>query len=154
DLIGIHHDVFSSERALIEAGGVARALAGLEGKGLIYEGGLDPPKGRTPEGWEPRPQTLVRAAGFGDGGDRPLRKSDGSWTYFAPDIAYHYDKWRRGAQILIDVWGADHSGYVRRMKAAVEALSGGAAVLDVKICQLVRLFRDGQPVRMSKRGGT
>jgi arginyl-tRNA synthetase len=154
DLLGIHHDVFSSERAMIESGGVGRALAVLEEKGLIYEGVLEPPKGKTPDDWEPRPQTLFRATGFGDDVDRPLRKSDGNWTYFAPDMAYHYDKWRRGAEILIDIWGADHSGYVRRMKAAVEALTGGAAELDVKICQLVRLFREGQPVKMSKRGGT
>jgi arginyl-tRNA synthetase len=154
ELLGVHQDVFSSERAMVESGGVERALAVLEEKGLLYTGILEPPKGKTPEDWEARPQTLFKASQFGDDVDRPLKKSDGSWTYFAPDIAYHYDKWRRGSQILIDVWGADHSGYVKRMKAAVAAITDGKAELDVKICQLVRLFREGQPVKMSKRGGT
>jgi arginyl-tRNA synthetase len=154
DLLGVHQEVFSSERAMVQSGGVERAVAVLEEKGLIYTGVLEPPKGKTPEEWEPRPQTLFRSSSFGDDVDRPLRKSDGSWTYFAPDIAYHYDKFRRGSEILIDVWGADHSGYVKRMKAAVAAITGGKAELDVKICQLVRLFREGQPVKMSKRGGT
>ncbi|MGH7187274.1 MAG: DALR anticodon-binding domain-containing protein, partial [Pseudomonadota bacterium] len=154
DLLGVHQEVFSSERAMVESGGVERALAVLEDKGLIYTGVLEPPKGRMPEDWEPRPQTLFKASRFGDDVDRPLRKSDGGWTYFAPDIAYHYDKWRRGSEVLIDVWGADHSGYVKRMKAAVAAISDGMAELDVKVCQLVRLFREGQPVKMSKRGGT
>ena len=154
DLLGVHQDVFRSERALVQSGGVERALAVLEEKGLIYTGVLEPPKGKTPEDWEQRPQTLFKASQFGDDVDRPLKKSDGSWTYFAPDIAYHYDKWRRGSEVLIDIWGADHSGYVKRMKAAVTAITDGRAELDVKICQLVRLFRDGQPVKMSKRGGT
>ncbi len=154
DLLGVHHDVFSSERVMVESGGVERAVAVLEQKDLVYTGVLEPPKGKTPEDWEPRPQTLFRSARFGDDVDRPLRKSDGSWTYFAPDIAYHYDKWRRGSNILIDVWGADHSGYVKRMKAAVTAITDGKADLDVKVCQLVRLFREGQLVKMSKRGGT
>lgn len=154
DLLGVHQEVFSSERAMVESGGVERALAVLEEKGFLYTGVLDPPKGKAPEEWEPRPQTLFRASQFGDDVDRPLRKSDGSWTYFAPDIAYHYDKWRRGSEVLIDIWGADHSGYVKRMKAAVTAITDGKAELDVKVCQLVRLFREGQPVKMSKRGGT
>jgi arginyl-tRNA synthetase len=154
EVLGVHQDVFSSERAMVESGGVERALAVLEEKGLLYTGVLEPPKGKTPEDWEARPQTLFKASQFGDDVDRPLKKSDGSWTYFAPDIAYHYDKWRRGSEILIDVWGADHSGYVKRMKAAVTAITDGKAELDVKICQLVRLFREGQPVKMSKRGGT
>jgi arginyl-tRNA synthetase len=154
EVLGVHQDVFSSERAMVESGGVERALAVLEEKGLLYTGVLEPPKGKTPEDWEARPQTLFKASQFGDDVDRPLKKSDGSWTYFAPDIAYHYDKWRRGSEILIDVWGADHSGYVKRMKAAVAAITDGKAELDVKICQLVRLFREGQPVKMSKRGGT
>jgi len=154
DALGIHHDVFSSERALVESGGVDRAVAALEAEGLVYTGVLEPPKGKVPEEWEPRPQMLFRATRFGDDVDRPLRKSDGSWTYFAPDIAYHFDKYRRGATMLIDVWGADHGGYVKRMKAAVAAMTRGEADLDVKICQLVRLFREGQPVKMSKRGGT
>jgi arginyl-tRNA synthetase len=154
DLLGVHQEVFSSEREMVRSGGVERAMAVLEEKGLLYTGVLEPPKGKTPDDWEPRPQVLFRSSSFGDDVDRPLRKSDGSWTYFAPDIAYHYDKFRRGSEILIDVWGADHSGYVKRMKAAVAAITGGKAELDVKICQLVRLFREGQPVRMSKRGGT
>jgi arginyl-tRNA synthetase len=154
DLLGVHQEVFSSERAMVQSGGVERAMAVLEEKGLLYTGVLEPPKGKTPDDWEPRPQTLFRSSSFGDDVDRPLRKSDGSWTYFAPDIAYHYDKYRRGAEILIDVWGADHSGYVKRMKAAVAAITDGKAELDVKICQLVRLFREGLPVKMSKRGGT
>ena len=123
-------------------------------RGLIYEGVLEPPKGKLPDDWEPRPQTLFRATQFGDEVDRPLRKSDGSWTYFAADIAYHHDKVRRGFRNLIDVWGADHGGYVKRMQAAVKALSEGGAVLDVKLTQLVHLFDNGEPVRMSKRAGT
>jgi arginyl-tRNA synthetase len=154
DLLGVHQEVFSSERGMVRSGGVERAMAVLEEKGLLYTGVLEPPKGKTPDDWEPRPQVLFRSSSFGDDVDRPLRKSDGSWTYFAPDIAYHYDKFRRGSEILIDVWGADHSGYVKRMKAAVAAITDGKAELDVKICQLVRLFREGQPVKMSKRGGT
>ncbi len=115
---------------------------------------LEPPKGKLPDDWEPRPQTLFRATQFGDEVDRPLKKSDGSWTYFAADIAYHHDKFRRGFTNLIDVWGADHGGYVKRMQAAVKALTEGEATLDVKLCQLVNLFDKGEPVRMSKRAGT
>jgi arginyl-tRNA synthetase len=152
--LGIEQEVFSSERALIEAGGVDRALKTLQDRGLIYVGTLEPPKGKTPEDWEPRPQTLFRATEFGDDVDRPLKKSDGSWTYFASDIAYHYDKFRRGTPEMIDVWGADHAGYIKRMRAAVTAVTGGEGSLDVKVCQLVRLLRDGQPVKMSKRAGT
>ena len=152
--LGIEQEVFSSERALIEAGGVERALKTLQDRGLIYVGTLEPPKGKTPEDWEPRPQTLFRATEFGDDVDRPLKKSDGSWTYFAGDIAYHYDKFRRGTPQMIDIWGADHAGYCKRMIAAVTAVTGGAGSLDIKICQLVRLLRDGQPVKMSKRAGT
>jgi arginyl-tRNA synthetase len=107
-----------------------------------------------PDDWEPRPQTLFRSTDFGDDVDRPLRKSDGSWTYFASDIAYHYDKFLRGCPEMIDVWGADHGGHVKRMKAAVKAITGGKGSLDVKLCQLVTLLRDGQPVKMSKRAGT
>ncbi len=151
--LGVHQEVFSPERALVAAGRVEEALALLEEKGLIYTGVLEPPKGMKPEDWEPRPQTLFRATQFGDDVDRPLKKSDGSWTYFAPDIAYHLDKIERGATALIDVWGADHGGYVKRMKAAVKALSGGEVELDVKLCQLVRLMRGGEPVKMSKRAG-
>jgi arginyl-tRNA synthetase len=154
DSLGIHQDVFSSERRLVESGGVERAVEALASRGLIYVGVLEPPKGKTPDDWEPRPQTLFRASQFGDDVDRPLKKSDGSWTYFAADIAYHYDKFRRGFPLMIDIWGADHGGYVKRMQAAVAAITEGKGTLDVKICQLVKLLREGQPVKMSKRAGT
>ncbi len=153
--LGVRHDVFISERALIEAGGVERALAALAARGLIYEGILEPPKGKTPEDWEPRRQTLFRSTDFGDDIDRPVRKSDGSNTYFANDIANHADKMRRGFNAMIDVWGADHGGYVKRMQAAVRALAGdGDARLDLVLCQIVRVMKNGEPVRMSKRAGT
>ena len=152
--LGINQDVFSSERALVEAGAVDAAFQALDDQGLIYVGTLEPPKGKTPEDWEPRPQTLFRASQFGDDVDRPLKKSDGSWTYFANDIAYHYDKYRRGTPMLIDVLGADHGGYVKRMQAAVTAISQGKAELDAKICQIVKLLDGGLPVKMSKRAGT
>ena len=152
--LGVRHDLFVSERELVEAGAVSDCLAELEQRGLIYTGVLEPPKGKLPEDWEPREQTLFRATRFGDDTDRPLRKSDGSWTYFAGDIAYHRDKFRRGFANLIDVWGADHGGYVRRLQAAVRAVTDGAATLDVKLCQLVHMFDKGVPVRMSKRAGT
>jgi arginyl-tRNA synthetase len=126
----------------------------LQQRGLIYTGVLEPPKGKLPDDWEPRAQTLFRATRFGDDVDRPLKKSDGSWTYLAPDIAYHRDKFRRGFANLIDVWGADHAGYVKRLQAAVRAVTDGAATLDVKLCQLVHMFDKGVPVRMSKRAGT
>ncbi len=153
--LSIVHDVFFSERSLSagNAGKVEAAIDELRGKGLIYEGRLAPPKGQLPDDWEDREQTLFRATEFGDDVDRPLRKSDGSYTYFASDIAYHYDKFRRGFLSMIDVWGADHGGYVKRMKAAVKALTDGKANLDVQLCQLVRLFRAGEPVKMSKRSG-
>ena len=152
--LGVRHDVFTSERAIVAAGAIERALAELDAPGLIYVGTLEPPKGKLPEDWEPRPQTLFRATQFGDDVDRPLKKSDGGWTYFAADIAYHFDKYRRGFAEMIDVWGADHGGYVKRMQAAVTALTGGKGALDVKLCQLVNLFDHGEPVRMSKRAGT
>jgi arginyl-tRNA synthetase len=153
--LGVGFAAFVSERDLVTSGAVDAALAALTERGLIYEGVLDPPKGKPPpEDWEPRPQTLFRATEFGDEVDRPLKKSDGSWTYFAADIAYHHDKVHRGFKNLIDVWGADHGGYVKRMQAAVKALSAGEAALDVKLCQLVHLFDKGEPVRMSKRAGT
>ncbi|MCF4125564.1 arginine--tRNA ligase [Methylobacterium sp. SyP6R] len=154
--IGIHHDVFFSERTLQaggEGGAVAALIADLRAKGLVYEGRLPPPKGQLPEDWEDREQTLFRATAFGDDIDRPLLKSDGSFTYFASDIAYHRSKVERGAVELIDVLGADHGGYVKRMQAAVKAVSDGKAALDVKLCQLVRLLRGGEPVKMSKRAG-
>jgi arginyl-tRNA synthetase len=153
--LGIHHDVFFSERSLTEEGAdlIAAAIAYLRDKGVIYEGRLPPPKGQPPEDWEDREQTLFRATRFGDDIDRPLMKSDGSYTYFAADIAYHLDKFRRGFSSMIDVWGADHGGYVKRMKAAAAAITGGKGALDIKICQLVRLLRAGEPVKMSKRAG-
>jgi len=152
--LGVRHDRFVSERDLVEKGAVDECLAELEQRGLIYTGVLEPPKGKLPEDWEPREQTLFRATRFGDDTDRPLKKSDGSWTYFAGDIAYHRDKFRRGFANLIDVWGADHGGYVKRLQAAVRAVTDGAAILDVKLCQLVHMFDKGVPVRMSKRAGT
>lgn len=153
--LGIEHAVFTSERKLHEEGRVDHALAVLEAKGLIYTGVLEPPKGKLPDDWEPRPQLLFRATQFGDDVDRPLKKSDGTWTYFAADIAYHLDKFERGYHDMIDVWGADHGGYVKRMQAAVKAISGNqAARLDVKLCQLVNLLENGQPVKMSKRAGS
>jgi len=154
-LLNIRHEVFFSERSLVSGpiDRVAEAIAWLKDKGLIYEGKLPPPKGQLPDDWEDREQTLFRSTAFGDDIDRPLRKSDGSYTYFASDIAYHFDKFQRGFLAMIDVWGADHGGYVRRMQAAVNALTGGAGDLDIKIIQLVRLFRGGEPVKMSKRSG-
>ena len=151
-LLGIGHDVFFSEASLGDA--VGAALADLDAKGLIYEGVLEAPKGEAADDWEPRPQTLFRATKFGDDSDRALKKSDGSWTYFAGDVAYHYDKLRRGFTALVDMFGADHGGYVKRMTAAVAALSGGTVALDVKLVQMVRLFRAGELVKMSKRSGS
>ncbi|PKQ09610.1 MAG: arginine--tRNA ligase [Alphaproteobacteria bacterium HGW-Alphaproteobacteria-12] len=152
-VLGIVHETFFSELSLHKSGAVEATLKTLEDKGLIYIGTLDPPKGMEPGDWEARPQTLFRSTRFGDDTDRALKKSDGSWTYFAPDIAYHLDKYRRGYHTLIDVWGADHSGYIKRMKAAIAGVTDGKAAFDVKVCQMVRLFRDGEPVRMSKRSG-
>src|SRR3984885_3742096 len=154
-LLGVDQDVFSSERAMIESGAVDASIEWLQQRELIYEGVLDPPKGKTPDDWEPRPQTLFRATQFGDDVDRPLRKSDGSNTYFANDIAYHADKVKRGYDVLIDVLGADHGGYVKRMSAAVKALSGNKDTsFEAVLCQMVRVVRGGEPVRMSKRAGT
>ncbi len=152
--VGISFDRFSSERALIAAGAVDGTLRTLEQGGLVYTGILEPPKGKLPDDWEARPQLLFRATQFGDEVDRPLKKSDGSWTYFASDIAYHLDKFRRGFAHMIDVWGADHGGYVKRVQAAVAALTGGKGRLDVKLVQLVALLKDGEPYKMSKRAGT
>lgn len=151
--VGIHHQVFTSERAVVATGAVEAALARLQEQELVYVGVLEPPKGQRLEDWEERPQTLFRASQFGDDVDRPLVKSDGSWTYFATDIAYHFDKHSRGGDTLIDVWGADHGGYVKRVAAAMQALTGRKDSLDVKLCQLVRVLRDGELVRMSKRSG-
>lgn len=151
--LGVRMDSFFSERALYGSGRIEGALAALEAKGLLYVGELPPPKGKPAEDWEPRPQTLFRSTDFGDDVDRPLKKSDGGWTYFAPDIAYHFDKIERGFDELINVFGADHGGYVKRLKAATAALSDGRVPLDVKLVQLVRLTRHGEPVKMSKRAG-
>jgi arginyl-tRNA synthetase len=152
--LNVHFDVFFSERSLIENGDqVASTIAALRESGEVYEGRLPPPKGGAVEDWEDREQTLFRSTDFGDDVDRPLKKSDGSYTYFASDIAYHKSKIDRGFCNLIDVWGADHGGYIKRMQAAVKAVSGGEASLDVKVVQLVRLLRAGEPVKMSKRAG-
>ena len=152
--LGVEMDVFYSEKSLYGTGRIEAALEDLKNKGLIYEGVLEPPKGKKPEDWEPREQTLFKSTEHGDDVDRPVMKSDGGWTYFAPDIAYHYDKVQRGFELLIDVFGADHGGYVKRMKAAVSALSGGTVPLDIKLTQLVKLFKNGEPFKMSKRAGT
>ncbi|MGZ5872552.1 MAG: arginine--tRNA ligase [Bradyrhizobium sp.] len=153
--LNIKHDVFFSERSLIDNGNnrVAQTIAFLRAKGDIYEGRLPPPKGGTIEDYEDREQTLFRATAFGDDVDRPLIKSDGSYTYFASDIAYHKNKFERGYHNLVDVWGADHGGYVKRVEAAIRAVTAGRATLDVKIVQLVKLLRNGEPVKMSKRSG-
>jgi arginyl-tRNA synthetase len=157
--LNVRHDVFFSERSLIASSGtgnssfVARTISSLAEESLVFEGRLPPPKGAPIEDWEDREQLLFRATAFGDDVDRPLKKSDGTYTYFASDIAYHRSKWERGFANMIDVWGADHGGYVKRMQAAVNAVTGGKAELDVKIVQLVKLLRAGEPVKMSKRAG-
>ncbi|QXT38971.1 arginine--tRNA ligase [Gymnodinialimonas ceratoperidinii] len=153
-MLGVEMDVFYSEKSLYGTGRIEAAIDDLRGKGLIYEGYLEPPKGKKPDDWEPREQTLFKSTEHGDDVDRPVMKSDGSWTYFAPDIAYHFDKVSRGFDELIDVFGADHGGYVKRMKAAVSALSGGTVPLDVKLTQLVKLRRGDEELKMSKRAGT
>jgi arginyl-tRNA synthetase len=152
--LGVRMDLFFSEKSLYGTGRIEESLEALQSRGLIYEGVLEPPKGKLPEDWEPREQTLFKSTEHGDDVDRPVKKSDGSWTYFAPDIAYHYDKVSRGFDALIDVFGADHGGYVKRMKAAVSALADGKVPLDIKLTQLVKLFKDGEPFKMSKRAGT
>ena len=154
EALGVAQEVFTSERGLVESGAVDAALRLLDERGLLYTGVLEPPKGKKPDDWEPVPQTLFRAAGFGDDVDRPVQKSDGTWTYFATDIAYHLDKFRRGCPTLINVWGADHGGYVKRVQAVTRALTEGQGALDVKLTQMVNLLKDGQPVKMSKRAGT
>jgi len=152
--LGIHMDMFSSENELVKAGKVDEAISALTEAGLVYRGVLEPPKGQLPDDWEPREQLLFKATQFGDDVDRPLQKSDGSWTYFASDVAYHKDKYTRTSGKLINVWGADHGGYVKRMKSATHAISGQEDVLDIKLCQLVSLLDNGKPVKMSKRAGT
>ena len=155
DALGVSFDVFTSERALVARGEADRVVERMTAAGLVYEGVLEPPKGKMPDDWEPREQTLFRATQFGDDVDRALRKSDGSNTYFANDIANHADKMARGAELMIDVWGADHGGYVSRMKSAVKALAGdGGQRLEIVLCQIVHVLRGGVPVRMSKRAGT
>lgn len=152
--LGVEMDHFFSEKSLYGTGKIEAAIDSLRDKDLIYRGVLEPPKGKKPEDWEPREQTLFKSTEHGDDVDRPIQKSDGGWTYFAPDIAYHYDKVERGYDLLIDIFGADHGGYVKRMKAAVSALSGGTVPLDIKLIQLVKLFKNGEPFKMSKRAGT
>ena len=153
-LLGVKMDVFTSEREITASGRVEEAIETLRGMGLIYEGTLEPPKGKLPEDWEEREQTLFRSTAHGDDVDRPVKKSDGAWTYFAPDIAYHWDKVKRGYDQLIDILGADHGGYVKRLKAVVSALSNGRVPLEVKLIQLVKLYKNGEPFKMSKRAGT
>lgn len=153
-LLNVEMDVFFSEKSLYGTGLIETAIDRLKSEGLIYRGVLEPPKGKKPEDWEPREQTLFKSTEHGDDVDRPIMKSDGAWTYFAPDIAYHYDKVSRGFDQLIDVFGADHGGYVKRMKAAVSALSNASVPLDIKLCQLVKLYKNGEPFKMSKRAGT
>ena len=153
EALGVRHDLFVSERSLIESGRVDEALRVLEERRLLYVGTLPPPKGKPDDDWEPREQLLFRATAFGDDTDRPLKRSTGEWTYFAADIAYHLDKIRRGSDQLVDVLGADHGGYVKRMQAAVKALSDGQASMEARICQLVNLLDGGKPLRMSKRAG-
>ena len=152
--LDVQMDVYSSEKALYGTGQIEAAIQTLRDMGLIYEGTLEPPKDKLPEDWEAREQTLFRSTAHGDDVDRPVMKSDGSWTHFAPDIAYHYNKVQRGFDQLIDIFGADHGGYVKRMKAAVSALSGGRVSLDIKLIQLVKLWKNGEPFKMSKRAGT
>ncbi len=154
EALDIRMDRFSSERALVDRGAVATAIERLTNEGHVYRGILEPPKGKEPEDWEPREQLLFRASEFGDDTDRPLKKSDGSWTYFASDVAYHMDKLDRTGGPLINIFGVDHGGYVKRMNAAVEALSGRNGMLDIRLCQLVNLMDNGKPVKMSKRAGT
>ena len=152
--LGISMDRFSSEQALVDSGAVQIAIERLQDAGHLYHGMLQPPKGKEPEDWEPREQLLFRATAFGDDTDRPLQKSDGSWTYFATDVAYHLNKLERTKGKLINIFGADHGGYVKRMKAATAALSDQNDMLDIKLCQLVHLLDNGQPVKMSKRAGS
>lgn len=152
--LGVEMDVFFSEKSLYGTGLIEDAIEDLKSRDLVYWGTLPPPKGKTPDDWKPREQWLFRSTAYGDDEDRPVQKSDGSWAYFAPDIAYHYDKVQRNFDHLIDIFGADHGGYVKRMKAAVAALSSEKTPLDIKLTQLVKLFKDGAEFKMSKRAGT
>ncbi len=152
--LGVKHDVFTSERELVGSGSNDEVVEELQSRDLVYMGTLEPPKGKLPEDWEERPQLLFRSSNFGDDVDRPLKKAEGDWTYFASDIAYHRDKFRRGFASMIDVWGADHKGYVKRMQSAVNAITGNKGALDVRLCNLVNLLEDGKPAKMSKRAGS
>ncbi len=151
-LLGIHHDHFASEAKLQTSGKVEQAEADLRTKGLVYEGVLEAPKGETPDDWEPVELTLFKSTQFGDDQDRPMKKSDGSWTYFGADAAYHLQK-AETADHLVNIWGADHAGTVKRVQAAVTALTDGKVDLDVKLVQMVKLLRGGEPIKMSKRSG-
>lgn len=152
-ILKIEHDVFTSERTLVAQGRVDEAFAFFQERDLIYTGVLEAPKGKLPDDWEPRAQQLFRATTFGDDVDRPLQKSDGSWTYFAGDIGYHLDKFDRGFNRMIAVWGADHGGYVKRLSSAVQAITDQKGMLEVKLCQMVKFLQDGHPMKMSKRAG-
>lgn len=154
DLINIHHDVFTSETALVNEGAVEHVMELLDEKGLIYEGVLDVPKGIEVDDWAAEPQLLFKSTQFGDDVDRVLQRTNGEWTYFAKDIAYHYNKYKRGYMYQINVWGSDHAGYIKRMLAAVKAISEGEVTLDIKTCQMVNLMQGGEPLKMSKRSGT
>ena len=152
-LLGIHHDLFSSEAELQRTARSSEAMEVLRTKGLVYEGTLERPKSLDPhDEWEPVELTLFRSTQFGDDQDRPMKKSDGSWTYFGADAAYHWQK-AQNADHLVNIWGADHAGTVKRVQAAVKALTDGRVDLDVKLVNMVRLFRGGEPVKMSKRAG-
>ncbi|MFT6262849.1 MAG: arginyl-tRNA synthetase, partial [Dasania sp.] len=153
-LLNIHHDIFTSEKQLVKNGAVDNVLSYLEHLDLLYQGTLEPPKGKPVDDWEAKEQTLFKATQYGDDSDRPIRKSDGHYTYFATDIAYHHDKYKRGADLLINIWGADHGGYVKRINAATKAISDHKAELIVRLCQIVHLYKDGKPYKMSKRAGT
>ncbi len=152
-LIGIHHDVFTNEREMIENGTLDKVFKVLEDKGLIYTGTLPPPRGKEMEDWEPAELTLFRSSQFGDSTDRPLKKRDGYWAYIMPDMAYHFDKMRRGFNLMINVLGSDHAGYLERMRPAIAALSDSHARLDVIFCSMVKVFKNGEPVKLSKRSG-
>lgn len=152
-LLGIHHDLFSSEAELHDAGKADAAEKELRARGLVYDGELEKPKGKEIEDWEPVTLPLFRSTQFGDDQDRPIKKSDGSWTYFGADLAYHFQK-SQSVDAMIDIWGADHAGTVKRIKAAVDALTGGKVDFDIKLVQMVRLLRGGEPVKMSKRSGS
>ena len=151
--ISIHQDIFISEQDLVNNGKIDEAIKSLKKSNLIYEGVLEPPKGKKPDDWEPRPQMLFKSTKYGDEVDRPLQKSNKEWTYFANDIAYHFDKYQRGSNHLVDILGADHGGYVKRMTAAVAALSDNRASFTAKLCQMVKLTRNGKQIKMSKRSG-